>query len=98
VLLVIEDDKLGPVQYAEKLYKKAAKHRRAVDQLQPLLDEAQNQLEYVADVEDNIAQLDGYGSHTFVHFSFLLDTFLCACFPCFMPLFVPPTCVPCCTR
>ena len=60
ILLVIKDETLGPVQYAEKLYKKAAKHRRAVDQLQPLLDEASSQLEYVADVEDNILQLDRY--------------------------------------
>lgn len=58
VQLVIEDEELGPVQYAEKLYKKAAKHRRAVDQLQPLLDEAASQLEYVADVEENISELD----------------------------------------
>lgn len=57
---MIKDEALGPVQYAEKLYKKAAKHRRAVEQLQPLLDEASTQLEYVADVENNISQLERF--------------------------------------
>jgi hypothetical protein len=88
VLLVIKDENLGPVQFAEKLYKKAAKHRRAIDQLQPLLDEAHTLLEYVADVEDNISQLDRCGSHTFVQ-SFLLCTYVLR-FACCTPSRLPP--------
>lgn len=68
-MLVIKDETLGPVHYAEKLYKKAAKHRRAVEQLQPLLDEAISQLEYVEDVAINISQLD--------RCDFTLVTFAC---------------------
>lgn len=58
VLLVIKEENMGPVQYAEKLYKKAAKQRRAVEQLQPLLDAASSQLDYVEDVENDISLLD----------------------------------------
>jgi hypothetical protein len=57
VKLAIPQDDLGPVQYAEKLYKKAAKQRRASEQLQPLIDDAEKQLEYIDEVEDEVMQL-----------------------------------------
>ena len=48
-----------PIEVAEEFYKKARKQRRAVDQVAPLIEEAQQQLEYLQDAECMLQQLEG---------------------------------------
>lgn len=56
------DSTKTPIACAEELYKKARKQRRAVDQVAPLIEEAQQQLEYLQDAECMLQQLGGRDS------------------------------------
>ncbi|GAB4820402.1 hypothetical protein N2152v2_007448 [Parachlorella kessleri] len=52
------DPLLPPVECAEALYRQARKQRRAVDQVAPLIEEARAQLDYLAEVELLLGQLE----------------------------------------
>lgn len=53
------DPEKTPVAYAEALYAKARKQRRATEQVTPLIEEATGQLEYLQEVECMVGQLRG---------------------------------------
>lgn len=46
------DPTLAPMEVAEGLFKRARKLRRAVDAVQPLLEAAQQELEYLESVSE----------------------------------------------
>jgi len=48
---------MTPVEYAEKLYKRAGKQRRAAENLLPLISDAENLLAYVEEVQESVALL-----------------------------------------
>lgn len=52
------DATVGPVVHAQKLYKRAAKQRRATAQLDPLMEQAKQQLQYLSEVEESLQELD----------------------------------------
>ncbi|KAL4458209.1 hypothetical protein ABPG75_013074 [Micractinium tetrahymenae] len=56
------DPEKSAVEFAEGLYKQARKQRRAVEQVAPLLAAARAELEYLAEVEVMLQQMEG-GSH-----------------------------------
>lgn len=58
VSLKITDATMTPVEHAEKLYKRAAKQRRAVEKLQPLIQETEKLLLYVEEVQESVALLE----------------------------------------
>lgn len=58
VTLTLADGAAGPVEHAQALFKRAAKQRRASQQLRPLLAEAEAQLEYVLEVQESLVELD----------------------------------------
>jgi predicted ribosome quality control (RQC) complex YloA/Tae2 family protein len=51
------DATVGPVEHAQKLYKRAAKQRRAIAQLEPLIEQAKEQLQYLSEVEESLHEL-----------------------------------------
>ena len=57
VTVKLPDGVDGPVEHAQALFKRAAKQRRAVDQLAPLIEAAQGQLEYVQEVQQSLTDL-----------------------------------------
>eukprot|EP00878_Enallax_costatus_P010306 GHUV01010756.1.p1 GENE.GHUV01010756.1~~GHUV01010756.1.p1 ORF type:complete len:558 (+),score=193.14 GHUV01010756.1:1099-2772(+) len=61
ILLQLDSTKT-PMEVAEGLYKKARKLRRAVDAVQPLLEGAQQELEYLETVELELSQMPPGGA------------------------------------
>ncbi len=51
----------NPKQVAERLYKRARKLRRAVEALEPLIARAEEEVEYLGEVEAAVGQLGAYG-------------------------------------
>jgi predicted ribosome quality control (RQC) complex YloA/Tae2 family protein len=56
----VPDKDTTPVAAAEALYKKARKLRRATDALAPLLEAAQGEVEYLEQLESDVAQLAAF--------------------------------------
>lgn len=67
VQLRITDETMTPVEHAEKLYKRAAKQRRAVEKLQPLVSDAEALLAYVEEVRESVALLDRFAPVTLLY-------------------------------
>ncbi|KAI8474844.1 MAG: fibronectin-binding protein A N-terminus-domain-containing protein [Monoraphidium minutum] len=59
-LTVPLDPRLGAVEQAEAMYKRARKLRRAVGAVGPLLEAARSEAEYLEQVESEVAQLADY--------------------------------------
>ncbi len=59
VAIALEPEK-NAVQNAQKLYKQAGKLKRARGAVEPLLAEVQQEIDYLEQVEDAIAQIDKY--------------------------------------
>lgn len=55
------DPTKSAVEQAEALYRRARKLRRAVDAVTPLLEAAEREVEYLEQVESEVAQLSSYG-------------------------------------
>ena len=60
VTLKLPDATTTPVEHAQKLYKRAAKQRRAGEQLRPKMEEAEEQLEYLGEVQESLRMLDRF--------------------------------------
>ena len=58
VTVTIADPDAGPVACAKKLYARAAKQRRAAEQLAPLVAEAESGLTYLGEVAESLVTLD----------------------------------------
>lgn len=57
VTLRIADAAAGPVECAQKLFKRAAKQRRAQERVTPLMEAAEAQLTYVREVDESLQEL-----------------------------------------
>ena len=68
VTLKLKDPTSGPVENARVLFKRAAKQRRAVQHLEPLMAEAQEQLDYIAEVQGSLSLLDKCAHHARILF------------------------------